>query len=160
MSRHVLRLALPLFLLVPASFAKDQPAAAAGCSVTRDRDVTWVPGPASVPAGAMVAVLEGDPAQAGPFTMRIKFAARTRIPAHTHPAAESVVVVRGRFGIGCGDRYDEDGLQWLGPGDFFTMAAGAPHFGFSRTESVIEIHATGPWGLDPVEPAPAPAAQP
>ena len=43
--------------------------------------VIWGPGPASVPAGAQAAVLEGDPAKAGPFTLRLK------MPDGTHPAA-------------------------------------------------------------------------
>ena len=49
-------------------------------------DVKWGAAPASVPPGAQGAVLQGDPAKAGPFTLRLKLPDGYRIPPHYHPA--------------------------------------------------------------------------
>ncbi len=51
-------------------------------------DIKWVDAPPSVPPGAKMAVLEGDPAKPGPFTMRIKFPADYKVPPHWHPRIE------------------------------------------------------------------------
>jgi hypothetical protein len=45
-------------------------------------DVTWGPAPPSLPPGAQGAVLQGDPAKAGPFTLRLKLPDGFRIPPH------------------------------------------------------------------------------
>jgi len=37
-------------------------------------DIKWVEGPPSLPKGAKIAVLEGDLASPGPYTMRVKVA--------------------------------------------------------------------------------------
>ena len=57
---------------------------AAHVMVTPD-DLKWQDVP-SLPAGAKMAVLEGPPTQAVPFTFRLKFPADYKIPAHSHPA--------------------------------------------------------------------------
>src|SRR5438045_3545287 len=51
-------------------------------------ELKWTDGPPSLPAGAKMAVLEGDPAMAGPFTMRVKMPAGYKIAAHFHPQIE------------------------------------------------------------------------
>ena len=45
----------------------------------------WVDGPPSLPPGAKVAVLEGDPSKPGPFVMRARLPDGYKIPPHTHP---------------------------------------------------------------------------
>src|SRR5688500_1154572 len=42
-------------------------------------DLTWVDAPPSLPKGAKVAVLEGDPAKAGPFTIRLQLPAKYKV---------------------------------------------------------------------------------
>ena len=37
------------------------------------RSIEWKPGPAAIPAGAKMAVLEGDPTKEGPFVVRFHF---------------------------------------------------------------------------------------
>jgi len=37
------------------------------------RSIEWKPGPAAIPAGAKIAVLEGDPTKEGPFVVRFHF---------------------------------------------------------------------------------------
>jgi len=55
---------------------------AAHVLVTPDQ-ITWGPAPPSLPPGAQLAVLEGDPSKAGvPFTMRVKLPDGYRVPPH------------------------------------------------------------------------------
>ena len=62
-------------------------------------DAQWGPAPPMLPAGAQIAVLAGNPTQAVPYTIRLKFPAHYAIPAHSHPTDENVVVVSGALGL-------------------------------------------------------------
>src|SRR5262249_34856506 len=81
-------------------------------------------GPASLPSGAEIAVLEGDPTKEGPFTMRIKLPDGYRIPPHTHPKTERLTVISGAFRLGMGDRFDERALRTLHAGTYGYWPAG------------------------------------
>lgn len=41
-------------------------------TVTTPSEVKWGPGPKTLPAGAELAILYGDPAKEGPFALRLK----------------------------------------------------------------------------------------
>ena len=64
--------------------------------------VKWKDGPPSLPKGAQMAVLEGDPGKEGPFVFRVKVSDGYRVPPHTHPKTERVTVISGTFNIGMG----------------------------------------------------------
>jgi hypothetical protein len=49
--------------------------------------VKWGDAPPSLPAGAQWAVLEGDPAQAGPFAFRVQVPAGSKMPPRRHGQA-------------------------------------------------------------------------
>lgn len=66
-------------------------------------EIQWKDGPASLPAGAKLAVLEGDPSKEGFFTMRLWLPDGFKIPPHWHPKVEHVTVISGTFNIGTGD---------------------------------------------------------
>ncbi len=113
----------------------------------------WGPAPPVLPPGARLAVLEGDPTQAGPFTMRLLVPAGYRIPPHFHPVTEHVTVVRGTFQVGMGDRFDPAKLSDLPAGSFAALSPGTRHFAQAKVETVIQLHGVGPWGLTYVNPA-------
>lgn len=115
--------------------------------------ITWGPGPAVLPAGAKVAVLEGDPNQAGPFTMRLLVPDRYRIPPHSHPVVEHVTVLKGTFKVGMGDKFDASRLAALPTGTFAALEPGTRHFAEAEGETVLQLHGTGPWSLNYVNPA-------
>lgn len=71
-------------------------------------DAQWGPAPPMLPAGAQIAVLAGNPTQAVPYTIRLKFPAHYAIPAHSHPTDEHVVVVSGALTFGMGDKRCRD----------------------------------------------------
>src|SRR6266404_7181862 len=59
--------------------------------------IKWQDGPPALPPGAKFAVLEGDPAKEGFFTMRILMPDGFKVPPHTHPKVEHVTVMSGTF---------------------------------------------------------------
>jgi hypothetical protein len=116
-------------------------------------DLQWTDAPPSLPPGAKIAVLEGDPASAGPFTFRIKVPAGYRIPAHFHPQIEHVTVISGAFNMGTGDKLDTTKGKALPPGGFAVMQIGTRHFAWADVETVVQVHGVGPWGITYVDPA-------
>ncbi len=123
-------------------------------------DLAWQTAPPMLPAGARVAVLEGDPSKEGPFTIRIELPAGYKVAPHTHPATEHVTVLSGRAGIGLGETWDGEKIAYEGPGGFFVMAPGVAHFAMIEEDSILQVHATGPWRLDYVNPADDPSRTP
>lgn len=117
------------------------------------KDVDWKDAPAVLPAGAKIAVLEGDPSKPGPFTLRLQFPADYRIAPHVHPADEHVTVISGTFARGMGDTFDSAKLEELGAGGFAMMKTGSSHFAWSKDGGVVQLHGIGPWGLTYVNPA-------
>jgi len=116
-------------------------------------DLKWSDAPPSLPAGAKMAVLEGDPGQAGPFTIRLKTPAGFKIPAHTHPTAEGITVISGSFNMGTGPKLDEAAGHEMSVGAFALMPAGTQHFAWSKSECIIQVHSTGPFQINYVNPA-------
>jgi len=124
-----------------------EPPPASAPVVLNEADIPWKPAPASLPKGTQIAVLEGDPAKPGPFTMRIKFPAGARIEPHWHPADEHATVLSGVLRIGRGDRFDEAKAEQVDACGFSLMPAGVHHFGFFPKETILQLHGNGPWRI-------------
>jgi quercetin dioxygenase-like cupin family protein len=120
--------------------------------VLKPQDVKWSPGPASIPKGAEVAVLFGDPSKEGPFAMRLKMPKGYQIPPHSHPKPEVVTVISGVFRIGMGETADPGKAEALPAGGFFAFPAGMTHFASMDEDTVVQLNSTGPWGLTYVNP--------
>lgn len=116
-------------------------------------DIKWVDGPASLPAGAKVAMLEGNPAQDGPFTMRLQLPDGFQIQPHWHPAVEHVTVISGTLNLGMGEKFDKSAGRALAAGSFAFMPPGMRHFAWATGETVLQVHGTGPWKINYVNPA-------
>lgn len=116
-------------------------------------DIQWKAGPPSLPPGAKVAILEGDPAKEGPFVMRILLPDGYNIPAHTHPKTERVTVISGTFEIAMGDRLERSAAHRLPAGTFGFWPAGMKHTVWAKGETVVQLHGVGPWAINYVNPA-------
>lgn len=116
-------------------------------------DINWVDAPTLLPAGAKVAVLEGDLTKSDPFTMRIKFPAGYRIPPHWHPAVEHATVISGVLNIEIGDKFDPVKGKELPAGSFSMIPAKTNHFAWVKEETVIQVHGIGPWGINYANPS-------
>jgi hypothetical protein len=110
-------------------------------------NITWGPAPAILPAGAKLAVLEGDPTKPGRYTMRLSMPADYRIPPHFHNAWEHVTVLEGSFNVGMGDKFDASAGTVLRAGSFGALPPGMRHFAWTTAPAVIQLHGEGPWGL-------------
>ena len=115
--------------------------------------VQWGPAPPVLPAGAQIAVLEGNPSEKGPVTLRLRFPASYNIPAHWHSMTERVTVISGAFHIGMGDKLDRQASQTLEPGGFVLLPATMHHFGWTATPTVVQINLEGPFDIFYVNPA-------
>lgn len=107
----------------------------------------WMPAPDILPLGTKMALLEGDPAKEGPFTMRIKLPANYMIAPHTHPGIEHVTVISGTFNLGVGEKFDSTNGKALPVGSFVIIQPGFAHYGWGADETVLQLHGMGPWGL-------------
>jgi quercetin dioxygenase-like cupin family protein len=116
-------------------------------------EVKWAPGPASVPPGAQLAVLYGDPSKEGLFSLRLKVPKGYAIPPHTHTKPEIVTVISGTLRLGMGEKADKSAAQPLPAGSFIALPPGMAHFVFADDDTVIQVNSTGPWGLTYVNPA-------
>jgi anti-sigma factor ChrR (cupin superfamily) len=119
--------------------------------VTPD-ELKWADVP-SLPPGAKVAVIEGPMNEAKPFTIRLRLPADYQIPAHYHSAIEHVTVLSGTFNLGMGDKLDRSATKALGPGSMAIMQVGMRHFGWTKDETVVQVHGVGPWTVTYVNPA-------
>jgi mannose-6-phosphate isomerase-like protein (cupin superfamily) len=116
-------------------------------------DIVWSDAPPSLPAGAKLAVLEGDASKAGLFTMRLRMPDGYKIPAHWHPATEHVTIISGTLHLGMGSEWDETKATALTAGSFGYMPKGMRHFAWSEGETEVQVHGMGPWGITYVNPA-------
>jgi quercetin dioxygenase-like cupin family protein len=116
-------------------------------------DIKWVAAPPSLPPGAQAAILEGNPAKPGPFTMRLKLPAGYKIMPHTHPAIEHVTVLSGTLQFGTGETFDAAKTTALAAGSFAIMQTGVKHYVWCKDEVVLQGHSIGPWGITYVNPA-------
>jgi len=109
-------------------------------------DLQWTDVP-SLPPGAKIAVIEGKLNEGQAFTFRLRFPANYRIPAHWHPAVERVTVLSGTFNMGTGDKLDETKTMPLAAGSIAIMQPKTNHFAWTKEETVVQLHGTGPWGI-------------
>ncbi len=125
---------------------------AAQFRVIHAEDISWAAFPAFPPA-ARLAVLVGDPTQPGPYTIRVKLPAGTRMEPHRHPEDRIYTVISGIFYIGLGDTFDETRLVAHPPGAVIVLPGGTSHFHWAKSgEYVTQVTAIGPLGLAYVDP--------
>lgn len=132
----------------PAPSKKHMP----GAELHPPAKLMWKDGPPSLPAGAKIAVLEGDPTKPGPFVFRVKVPDGYKIPPHTHPKPERVTVITGTFHIGMGDTFDAAKAEAMTAGTYGTWPPGMKHFVWVKGETVVQFHGEGPWTITYVNP--------
>ena len=118
-------------------------------SIVKPDSLKWGPfiGP------SQMALVFGDPSQAGPFVVRIKSPAGTTIAAHWHPTDENLTVLEGKFAIGMGDVFDAGKLTIMEREDYIQMPAKMHHFAKAVTDTVVQVHGMGPFAVTFVNPA-------
>ena len=116
--------------------------------------VQWQAGPASLPPGAQIAVLDGDPSQAGAFyTIGLKMPDGYRVPPHWHPMDASVTVVQGSFIMGIGEKVEPAQAQELTAGSYMRVSKGVRHYEWTKGDTIIYVYGLGPLDTIYVNPA-------
>ena len=141
-----------LSLCSSVALAQAAPPAGSHVIVALPDKVTWNPVPNALPSGAKLAVLEGNPFEAGPYTMRLMMPAGYRIPPHSHPGEEHVTVVKGTFKVGMGEKFDPATMTTLPTGTFAALDPGVHHYAEAQGETIIQLHGIGPWAINYVNP--------
>jgi quercetin dioxygenase-like cupin family protein len=142
-----------------AMFGAGEKDAAMKPSLRQPETLQWRDGPPSLPPGAKIAVLEGNPTKEGPFVFRVKVPDGYRVPPHTHPKTERVTVISGTFNIGMGDKFDEKATEAMPAGTYGYWEAGMHHFVWAKGETVVQFHGTGPWSIEYLDPKDDPRNQ-
>jgi quercetin dioxygenase-like cupin family protein len=120
----------------------------------------WGPAPATLPRGAEMAVLVGDPRKAGaPFVVRVKMPAGYKVPPHWHPVDEDVTVLEGTLLLGKGGKFDAARLEALPAGSFSHMPRTMRHFAVARGRTVLQVNGVGPFTINYVNSADDPRKQ-
>ena len=105
-------------------------------------------------AGQTLEKVWGDPDKSGePFVIRIHAEEGYIILPHTHPVDENIVVVQGVWWFGMGGHFDRSALEPLELGAFGFAPRNMEHFGWSKTETTIQVHGIGPFTAKLVDPA-------
>ena len=111
-------------------------------------DIDWKPFPAFPPSVGL-AVIVGRPAEAGPYTVRVRVPRGVKLMPHRHPEDRVYTVMSGVFYIGLGDRFDPDKLQAYPPGSVIVLPGNTPHFHWAKSsEYVTQVTAIGPLGIE------------
>lgn len=117
------------------------------------KDLKWMDGPPGLPKGAKMAVLIGNPAAPGIFTIRAILPAGYKVMPHFHATDENVTVISGEFGLGMGDAFDMAKSDVLGPGGFAAMPAGMHPFAWTKKGATIQVHGMGPFSITYLNPS-------
>ena len=146
------------FVAIPFLLALGAAGAAAQDHSAPPPDLKWGPAPAIFPAGAQMAVLQGDPSSNSLFTVRLRLPNGYKFPPHTHPTDENVTVISGSFLVGMGTTFDAKKMMKLPAGGFVTAPAQAAHYALAQGPTVVQVHAMGPFAMTYVNPADTPKA--
>ncbi|HEV8631641.1 MAG TPA: cupin domain-containing protein [Thermoanaerobaculia bacterium] len=126
---------------------------AAHVMVASPEELVWGPAPPGLPPGSKLAVLTGNPAAAGPYTIRAWMPDGYKVPPHWHPTDENLTVLSGTLHAGMGDTFEPAKAAKLGPGSFVVMEKQMRHWVWTEGDTVLQIHGTGPFSITYVNPA-------
>jgi hypothetical protein len=119
----------------------------------------WGKAPPGLPNGVEAAVIEGDPTQAGWYTVRLRLPDGTQIRPHWHSKDERITVISGRFGVGMGDTFVTQQMKELPPGGYAAMPARHHHFAAAHGETIVQVTAEGPFDIHYINPSDDPRKQ-
>jgi quercetin dioxygenase-like cupin family protein len=114
--------------------------------------IKWGPPPTTIPKGAQMAVISGDPSKEGIFVFRVRFPAGYVIAPHHHSTDEYVTVISGALNLGMGKKLQRSSRPNLVAGGFAHTKAGMDHYVFTRNGATIQVMGEGPFTITYVNP--------
>ncbi len=153
MRRFAVGAAIIVFLGVAAGAQQQKPVGTGGSGSSEALAVTpnemnWGAAPDSLPSGAQLAVLSGDPTGTGPFAIRLKMPDGYKIAPHWHPTDENITVIEGTFQVGMGDQFSESALRTLPNGSYGKMPQHMNHYATAKGSTTIQIEGQGPFQIN------------
>lgn len=142
--RRLLLAAILLVLLLEFSRAQSKSAGTVQAGdqvVMHARELTWQP---LIPEVEM-SIVSGDPSKTGIYVLRIRSLKGAKVAPHWHPEDEAITVLAGEFRLGHGEKYDPTQMRPLRPGDFATVPAKMPHYGYLAPGNIVQVHGMGPF---------------
>ena len=136
-------------LSLASAWAADAPAE---MGMTNPAAIKWSDAPPNMPKGAKIAVLQGDPGKSGPFVMRLMSPAGYKIAPHWHTQSENITVISGALYLGMGEKSVLKNAHALRAGGFHHLPGKTPHYAFTKTATVVQVHGEGPFDLTYVNP--------
>ena len=115
-------------------------------------NLKWGPAPPSLPRGARLAVLSGDPGKEGMFTIRLRFPPGYAVPPHSHPSDELVTVISGQLRLGMGRTINRRSAATLVQGGYMMAPAKMNHYAFTGPGATVQITSHGPFQVTYVNP--------
>jgi len=111
-------------------------------------DINWKPF-AAFPPSVRLAVIVGNPSEAGPYTIRVRVPRGVKLMPHRHPEDRVYTVISGVFYIGLGEDFDPNKLNAYPPGSVIVLPGNTSHFHWAKSsEYVTQVAAIGPLGLE------------
>jgi quercetin dioxygenase-like cupin family protein len=133
-----------------------KPAAKAEAISINPSEIKWGDPPPTLPKGAQMAVLHGDPSKKAPFTVRFKAPAGYKIPPHWHSKDEQLTILSGTFVLHMGDTMDAPAHE-LGAGSYHFLPAKMHHAAETKgPETVVQVDGMGPFDINYLNPADVP----
>lgn len=146
-----------LALLVGTAIAAP-PEAATGHRTVTNEQLTWGSPPPGLPAGAQLAVVDGDPTKPGFFVVRLRAPDGYVVRPHWHSQDERITVLTSRFEMSVGDEPGKN-VTVGGPGAYFMMPGGHHHAARVRGDTIVQIDGLGPFDITYVNPMDDPRAK-
>jgi hypothetical protein len=111
-------------------------------------DINWKPF-AAFPPSVRLAVIVGQPCEAGPYTIRVRVPHGVKLMPHRHPEDRVYTVISGIFYIGLGDQFNPEKMEAYPPGSVIVLPGHTSHFRWAKSgEYVTQVTAIGPLGLE------------
>ena len=111
-------------------------------------DINWKPF-AAFPPSVHLAVIVGQPSEAGPYTIRVRVPHGVKLMPHRHPEDRVYTVISGVFYIGLGEQFDPEKLEAYPPGSVIVLPGNTSHFHWAKSsEYITQVTAIGPLGLE------------
>lgn len=96
--------------------------------------------------------VSGNPDKGGAqYVIRIPNDTNQIVLPHWHPEDENIVVVKGTWYMGMGDKFDRSALREMNVGDYALVPKHIRHFAWSKTGTIIQVHGIGPFQVIPVD---------
>ena len=110
---------------------------------TSPDDLKWRDYP-EIP-GLQLIILKGNPREAGPYTLRVRFGPGVMSRPHWHPEERWITVLKGPWYAGAGEKFDPATTTPMPTGSFVIHHAKQIHYdGAKDQEVIVQISGIGP----------------